>query len=72
MILTILYDRLFSDGSLMEIDSFQYKNEDFDLSIIPDIIAKFYKENVTYNVKITNIIIDRKGYEDTCLYPFIK
>lgn len=65
MLVTILYDRLFSDGSLMEIDSYLYKNEDFDLSIIPDILATFYKsfDNKGIEVKITNIIIDRKGYE---------
>lgn len=65
MLVTILYDRLFSDGSLMEMDNYQFKNEDFDLSIIPDILATFYKsmDNKGKDIKITNIIIDRKGYE---------
>lgn len=64
MLVTILYDRLFSDGSVMEMDNFQYKNDGFDLSIIPDILATFYKGfDNTNNIKITNIIIDRKGYE---------
>ena len=63
MLITILYDRLFSDGSVMEMDSYQYKDEYFDISIIPDILATFYKSNKGKNIKITNIIIDRKGFE---------
>lgn len=65
MLITILYDRLFSDGSVMEMDNYQYKNDNFDLSIIPDVIATFYKsmDNKGIKVRITNIIIDRKGFE---------
>ena len=66
MLITIFYDRLFSDGSLMERDNYQFKSSDFDLSIIPDVIAIFYKscDNKGINIKITHIIIDREGYED--------
>lgn len=65
MIITILYDRLFDDGSLMECDNYQFINDDFDITIIPDAIAKIYKscDNKGINVKITNITIDRFGYE---------
>lgn len=61
MMITILYARLFTDGSIMEYDIHKFKNQEFDMSIIPDVIAKFYKAN--NNVKITNIIIDRDGYK---------
>ena len=59
MIVTIYYDRLYSDGSLMDENYWVYENNDWDIGKIPDIIAKFFNDNITYNTKITKINIER-------------
>lgn len=61
MSITILYDRLFNDGSKMEEEHYIYCVDEWDVSLLPDAIATLYKsfDNKGINIKITNIIIDR-------------
>lgn len=60
MIVRIYYDRLCSDGSLMDHNMYEGYNSEWDMGELSNIIARFYKEYVTYNIiRITNISIER-------------
>lgn len=58
MKITIYYDRLFNDGSLIDVNTYVFHNNEWDMGKIPDIIAKFYK-TVAGNLKITLVNIER-------------
>ena len=54
----IVYERLFNDGSRIDIDSYVFYIDEWNISKIPNIIAKFYK-TIIGNLKILSIHIDR-------------
>lgn len=61
MKITIYYDRLFDDGSLIDRDIILALHDKWDISIIPDVIAKLYKsmDNQGISIKIQIIKIER-------------
>lgn len=58
MKVTIYYERLFNDGSLIDTDIYIFNNNEWDMGKISDIIAKFYK-SVSGNIKIVLVNIER-------------
>lgn len=58
MKVVIYYERLFNDGSLIDMNTYVFHNNEWDMDKISDIIDKFYN-TISGNLKITLVSIER-------------